>query len=170
MANVTDTINIIMRDIERGIPKDVAVAYHTANVGGASVATQAREVNQTINVSRRDVATQARVVNQTINNVSRRNATIEEMSEHQLLRELRKMVGRYNYPSIAEHMRVTAAEHREWANGSPFTAQAVRGWCLGSGDLHPRSTGAIRRFLIKHRDDRGSLDLRPAGLRAGPRG
>lgn len=142
-----DKVKTIISDVERGIPKAVAIAYHTA--GGAPQATQARVVQQTVRVPNRN--------------------SIEGMSSGRVLYGLRRLAARYNYTCIADAIRYLPSETTS-GRACGCTVPTVRAWCLGDFTPTGVSVAAIRRFLIKHRDDRDSLDLRPAGLRFAPRG
>jgi len=149
-----DKVKTIVADVERGVPKAVAIAYHTANV--APRPTQVRTIRQTVTVTPRP-------------RPSNDATTIEQMSPEQVTYALRRLAARYNYVSIAESIRYRPSETGS-GHAEGTTVPTVRSWCLGNFKPGTASVAAIRRFLIKHRDHRDSLDLRPAGLRFAPRG
>lgn len=142
-----DKVKTIVSDVERGIPQAIAIAYHTS--GGAPQATQARTVQQTVDPPRR---------------AAPHPNSIEGMPLKRLLYRLRRLAARYNYTCIAECIRYLPSET---VSGlvETITVPTVRSWCLGDFNPEGYSVSALRRFLIAHRDDRASLDLRPAGLR-----
>lgn len=136
------TINSIIDAVERGIPRAVAIAYHTSGVSKAP--TQAATVQHAVAASAKRTGGGS-------------TERLEGMSTPQLIRNLIMMTEKYTYRSIARHMRDS--------KGVAYTPGAVRQWAYGSTLPYSEGVEAIRRFLIQYRDHKDAMKLDPAGIR-----